>query len=135
MNDLKDREEYGYRHKTGSGDIFHILKENARKNRNHPTEAEELLWIYLRGKQLGGKFRRQHPINDFIVDFACVDKHLVVEVDGGYHNEAEQRQDDELRSEILNRQGFYVVRFTNEEVLHDTQNVVDRIKELLDRII
>lgn len=130
----EDREEYDYRHKTGSRDIFHILKENARKNRNHPTEAEALLWDYLRGKQLGWKFRRQHPINDFIADFACIDKHLVIEVDGGYHNDAEQRQDDELRSEIINRHGFYVIRFTNEEVIYDTQYVLDRIKELLETI-
>lgn len=134
MQEGKDRDDYRYKNETGSRDIYNILKENARDNRNSPTEAEDFLWQYLRGKQLGWKFRRQHPINDFIADFVCIDKHLVIEVDGGYHNDPEQVEDDELRSEIMNRHGFYIIRFTNEEVISDTQSVLDRIKEYLIKI-
>lgn len=126
-----DNEEYAYKNQTGSGDIYHILKENARKNRNNATLAEEILWKYLRKKRLGWKFRRQHPVNDFIADFICLDKHLIIEVDGGYHNIQTQREADNLRSDILNKQGFYVIRFTNEQIFNEIDYVTNRIKELL----
>ncbi len=106
------------------------LKEFARANRKEPTKAEKLLWEYLRGKKiLGIKFRRQHAIQDFIVDFVSLDKQLVVEVDGEIH--AQQREYDILRTEYLNANGFEVIRFTNNQVINDLNNVLRKIEETI----
>ncbi len=107
---------------------YDILKENAKENRKHPTEAEAALWESLRANQLGEKFRRQHIIGDFIVDFVALNSKLIIEVDGAYHNDAEQMEADKLRSEFLNEVGFKVLRFTNEQVLQDTDNTIKEIK-------
>ena len=107
---------------------YDILKENAKENRKHQTEAEAALWEVLRTNQLGEKFRRQHVIGDFIVDFVALNSKLVIEVDGAYHNNAEQMEADKLRSEFLNEAGFKVLRFTNEQVLQDTDNTIKEIK-------
>ena len=107
---------------------YEILKENAKENRKHQTEAEAALWESLRANQLGEKFRRQHIIGDFIVDFVALNSKLVIEVDGAYHNDAEQMEADKLRSDFLNEAGFKVLRFTNEQVLQDTDNTIKEIK-------
>jgi len=107
---------------------YEILKENAKENRKHQTEAEAALWEVLRANQLGEKFRRQHVIGDFIVDFVALNSKLVIEVDGAYHNDAEQMEADKLRSDFLNEAGFKVLRFTNEQVLQDTDNTIKEIK-------
>ena len=107
---------------------YEILKENAKENRKHPTEAEAALWESLRANQLGEKFRRQHIIGDFIVDFVALNSKLIIEVDGAYHNDAEQMEADKLRSDFLNEAGFNVLRFTNEQVLQDTDNTIKEIK-------
>ena len=107
---------------------YDILKENAKENRKHQTEAEAALWEVLRANQLGEKFRRQHVIGDFIVDFVALNSKLVIEVDGAYHNNAEQMEADKLRSDFLNEAGFKVLRFTNEQVLQDTDNTIKEIK-------
>lgn len=119
---------------TASPDIYDILKEHTKKNRANMTEAEKFLWEHIRRKALGVKFRKQHPINDFIADFICIEKKLVIEVDGGYHSVPSQREKDELRSTIINKQGFYVIRFTNEEILMDIESVLQRLKEIIDNI-
>ena len=109
-----------------------LLRELKTKNKEQQTEAEEFLWKQLRGKNLEGyKFRRQHIIDEFIVDFVCLSKNLVIEIDGGYHNEPEVKQADEVRTEILNSLGFKVIRFTNEEVINDIENVLLTIKNEL----
>ena len=116
---------------TASPDRYMLLKEFAKKNKPHPTEAEKLLWECLRGKNLWFKFNRQHIVGDYIVDFICIEKSLVVEVDGGYHSEYEQIQKDEMRTESLRRMGFRVIRFANEDVYGRIQDVIDKIKEEL----
>ena len=116
---------------TASPDRYMLLKEFAKKNKQHPTEAEKLLWESLRGKNLWFKFNRQHIVGDYIVDFICIEKSLVVEVDGGYHSEYEQIQKDEMRTESLRRMGFRVIRFANEDVYGRIQDVIDKIKEEL----
>lgn len=121
-------------YKWGSPDIFHFLKDFAKENRNSPTLAEDILWQCIRRESLGVRFRRQFPIEDFIVDFICLRKKLVIEVDGEYHNDPEQRLDDERRTNILNRYGFYVLRFTNSAVINETEDVLKRIQEILDKI-
>ena len=107
---------------------YELLKEMAKENRKHATQAEAALWEALRGGNLGEKFRRQHIIGDFIVDFVSLSVKLVIEVDGGYHNDSEQKKADELRTEFLEKAGFKVLRFTNEQVLQDTDKTIEEIK-------
>lgn len=115
-----------WKYRTAASDRYGILKEFARENRKHPTDAERWLWNFLR-KELGTKVLRQHIIADYIVDFLIPYYNLVIEVDGGYHAERTQQEDDKLRSEVLNGLGFFVIRFTNEQVLMDTEYVIERI--------
>ncbi|MBR2233400.1 MAG: endonuclease domain-containing protein [Prevotella sp.] len=119
---------------TASPDRYILLKDFALKNKQFPTEAEKLLWQYICAKQLTVKFNRQHIIGDYIVDFVCIEKKLVVEVDGGYHSEYEQIEKDEFRTERLNEMGFTVIRFSNEEVLGNTPSVINIIKNKLSEI-
>ena len=96
--------------------------------RKRPTDAELLLWKQLRLKQLEGlKFRRQQPIDNYIVDFVCFERRIVIEVDGGQH--AIQKEDDILRDTYLTQQGFQVLRFWNNEVLQNINGVLEVIKE------
>lgn len=114
-------------YKTASADRYGLLKAYARENRKNPTMAEQVLWENIRGEQLGVRVLRQYVIGDYIVDFLLPDADLVIEVDGAYHSERLQMEDDKLREEHLNRMGYRVIRFTNEEVLYDTQNTLDEI--------
>ena len=117
--------------RTSSPDIYLLLKDNARKNRANMTEAEKMLWERLRCYPRPLRFRRQHIIGDYIVDFVCLEKMLVVEVDGEYHSTDEQKALDELRTEYLNSVDFSVVRFTNEQVINHINDVVAHIEELI----
>ena len=108
-----------------------ILLQHAKNMRHNATEAEDALWQRLRNKNLDAKFRRQHLIKDYIVDFVNLDSKLVIEVDGGYHSTEEQIEFDTLRSEYLNFFGYKVIRFTNEEVLNNIEFVLEKIKENL----
>ena len=116
---------------TAAPDRYLLLKGFAHKNKQFPTDAEKLLWEHIRAKQLSVKFNRQHIIGDYIVDFVCVEKRLVIEVDGGYHSEYEQIEKDEFRTERLGDFGFSVIRFKNEDVLKDISSVLKIIKENL----
>jgi very-short-patch-repair endonuclease len=94
------------------------------------TDAERLLWRHLRNRELGGwKFKRQYPVGPFIVDFICVEKNVVIEVDGGQH--AENEEQDIQRSAYLNRMGYRVKRFWNNEVLLETEAVLTAIFAIL----
>lgn len=98
----------------------------ARDLRNHPTDAERVLWQHIRLRQIGGcRFRRQRPVGPYVVDFICLEKNLVVEVDGGQHNK--QLGYDAKRDGYLRAQGFFVLRFWDHEVL--TQ--IDDVKEAI----
>ena len=119
---------------TASPDRYLLLKEFALKNKKFPTEAETLLWQNIRARQLTVKFNRQHIIGDYIVDFVCIEKKLVVEVDGGYHSEYEEIEKDEFRTERLNEMGFTDIRFSNEEVLGNTPSVINIITNKLSEI-
>ena len=102
----------------------------ARKLRKSSTDAERRLWYRLRGARLDGcKFRRQHPIGPYVADFACIERRLVVELDGGQHIELARR--DAARSEYLRLRGWRVVRFWDNETLDDTDAVVECILESL----
>ena len=115
---------------TGGNNAYRLIEE-AKRMRKEPTDAEAALWELLRDKKLGDKFRRQHLIDDFIVDFVCLSKNLVIEVDGGYHNDPTQKEYDQQRTLYLNEKGFRVIRFTNEEVLGNTEAVLTKIKDIL----
>ena len=116
---------------TASPDRYEVLKAFARENRNNQTDAEKCLWQQLRSGVLGVKFKRQHIICDFIADFVCLEKMLVIEVDGAYHFTDEQMEHDAYRTEELEQFGFRVLRFTNEEVICETEKVINKIKELI----
>ena len=121
----------GYLYETAAPDRYNILKGFAKENRREMTIAERILWEGLRNKKTGFKFRKQHPIGDYIADFICIEKKIVIEVDGGYHNTLEQQQDDRVRTIDIEKMGYNVIRFTNEEVEHDLQNVIMTIKQIL----
>ena len=118
---------------SGGGDVecnSLVMKQRARRLRAEATDAERALWARLRRRQvLGCKFRRQHPMGHTIVDFVCLEKRLVVEVDGSQH--IEQQSADEVRTRWLESQGYEVLRFWNNEVLVETESVVEKIAEQL----
>lgn len=116
------------RFKWASPDRYELLRSFARENRKRQTPAESFLWEHIRQEQLGEDFRRQHIISDYIVDFVCLDRMLVLEVDGSYHAEQEQKEDDEVRTAHLEQLGFRVIRFSNEEVLYGIEDVLENIK-------
>ena len=112
---------------------YGLLKNHAFDMRNKPTEAEKTLWLALSGKKVGGfKFRRQHIIGSYIADFICLKENLIIEVDGGIHQLPENQSSDEERTKWLNSEGYRVVRFTNEEILFNTEKSLDRILAILE---
>ena len=125
--DLDNAEKY-YEYQTADPAIYGLLKEFVKEHRSNPTEAEIVLWEMLRGKKLEGyKFRRQHIVGRFIADFVCISKKLIIEVDGIIHQLPDNIINDEERTQELNSLGFEVIRFTNNEVLCDTENVLNKI--------
>ena len=105
-----------------------FLYEFAKQMRKDPTKAEEILWHRLKNKQLAGlKFRRQHPIDRFIADFYCHERKLVIELDGSIHGQVEQKDLDTGRTETLNEFGIKVLRFKNEEILDNIEEVINKI--------
>ena len=101
----------------------------ARRLRRAPTLAEHRLWTALRGGALGAKLRRQHPIGPYVADFACVERKLVVEVDGGVHRV--RTVEDQLRTEALERMGWTVLRLPNDLVLGDLSQALTSIQDAL----
>ena len=100
--------------------------------RKSMTPAEKILWKRLRNRQVRGfRFRRQHPIKDFSVDFFCYDAMLVIEIDGTVHDEVSQAERDEQRTLILKRLGINEIRFTNDEVINQIDKVIIKIESAL----
>lgn len=119
-------------YQTARASAYGLLKQFALEHKKEQTEAEEILWKQLKGKKLDAyKFRRQHIIDEFIVDFVCLSRRLVVEVDGGYHLRPDVAEADKVRTEILESLGYKVIRFTNEEVIGNIENVLERLKARL----
>ncbi|MDH7461430.1 endonuclease domain-containing protein [Chitinophagaceae bacterium 26-R-25] len=117
--------------------MYHIpyninLKAFSRKLRNHSTVGEILLWMQLRAGQLRGfTFNRQKPLGNYIVDFYCKPLKLVIEVDGGYHFTPEQRVRDQQRQQILESMNLHFLRFRDEEVRNDMNNVIKAIEHYI----
>jgi len=123
---LVEEETIGYRYADPL--LYSLLKEFSLKHRLKPTQAEDVLWNLLKSRQLEGyKFRRQHIIDRFIADFVCLKEKLVIEVDGLIHQLPENQISDKDRSERLNQLGFDVIRFSNEEILNQTEKVLKNI--------
>jgi len=108
--------------------------ENAKQMRREPTEAEEILWKSLRNRNLGFKFRRQHPIENYIANFVCLDVWIIIEIDGGYHNLKEQQEADAKRDADLKQIGFTTLRYTNEQIFNSLDNVLQQIKAAVEKV-
>jgi len=121
-----------YHWQTADPNLYALLKDYAKKMRNQPTEAEALLWDVLKGKQLDGyKFRRQHIIGNYIIDFICLKENLIIEVDGLIHQLPENKVSDSERTAWLEKEGYRVIRFTNNEVLSNLDFVLKSTLEEL----
>lgn len=116
---------------TARSSTYGLLKELSKEHKQNPTAEENILWQYLRAHQMGHHIRRQHIIDQYIVDFVCLDKRVTIEVDGGYYNNEEQKKYDESRTAFLNELDFEELRFTNEEVKHNIDKVVEIIIQKL----
>jgi very-short-patch-repair endonuclease len=104
--------------------------ETARRLRREQTPAEQVLWRHLRTKRMCNvKFRRQHPIGPYFVDFCSIQRQLIVEIDGSQH--ADQSAEDEVRSSFLKSYGYRVLRFWNNQVLENTDEVLVEIEKFL----
>ncbi|MEO8327914.1 MAG: DUF559 domain-containing protein, partial [Nitrospirota bacterium] len=108
-----------------------ILRLIAGRLRRDQTDAEQTLWRHLRSRQIKGvKFRRQHPIERYVVDFCCLEEKLIVELDGGQH--LEQDEADQRRTDELKELGFRVLRFWNDDVLTKTDDVLEEILRFME---
>ncbi len=104
------------------------LEERRKELRKNLTSAEATLWKHLQRKQLKGrKFRRQHSITNFIVDFYCASEKLIIELDGAYHLDFAQQNYDYERTQILENLGFKVIRFENKLVFENLTEVLEEI--------
>lgn len=115
-------------YKTAAPDRYELLRSFARANRKNMTLSEQILWNVIRKKDFGVRFLRQHVIGDYIVDFICIEEKLIIEVDGGYHSEPKQQNEDQQREEWLKAHGFRVIRFKNEEIMNELPKVINIIK-------
>ena len=113
----------------------HLLFEKAKQLRNNMTGTEEVLLMHLRTGINGFKFRRQHPIGNYIVDLFCFKAKLVIEIDGSVHNNDEIKENDITWQKELESLGYTVIRFTNIEIHKQVETVLNKISELLNNII
>ncbi|HNY62732.1 MAG TPA: endonuclease domain-containing protein [Bacteroidales bacterium] len=109
---------------------YKFIKEMRDYLKNNPTEAEDIMWEHLKNKNIGHKIRRQHIIADYITDFVCLRKKVVIEIDGKIH--LKQKEYDEFRTAVLNNLGYKIIRFTNEEVFANPELIAKKLKEVLD---
>ena len=117
-------------HKGANGKLY----EFSRELRQAETETEKILWELLRNKKLRGlKFRRQHPLGNYVAGFYCHEKKLVIELDGAIHDTKENIEYDKTRTDELNKAGINVVRFRNEEVINDIKTLIRKIGEFANK--
>ena len=118
---------------TTDADTWKFLQPIAKELRHNQTEAEDALWQEVRRKNTGYKIKRQHVVDGYIADFVCIEKRLIIEVDGGIHLDNEQKKRDEERTRVLNTQGWDIIRFSNDEILENAITVASKIKNILDK--
>ncbi len=103
-------------------------RDRSRRLRAESTPEERKLWRHLRAKRFGGfKFRRQHRIGPYFADFCCIERRLIIELDGGQHAAQEEERRDVVRTAYLREQGYRVIRFWNEQVNRETNEVLEAI--------
>jgi len=118
-------------HKEAIGKLY----QYGRELRQESTEAEKLLRVELRNKKLSGlKFRRQHPIDKFVLDFYCHERKLAIELDGSIHDVKLNKEYDEARAAMLGGLGIYTLRFRNDEVINNIESVLQKIDELINML-
>jgi ATP-dependent DNA helicase RecG len=122
------------RYKMAKPSAYKLMQELQEERKNLNTSSGQALWEILRTKQLNSKFRRHHIIGGFSIDFVCIPKQLIVEVDGKYQNTPEQQEADNLRTIILQELGFKVMRFTNEELIENIEKVLSQISQELENL-
>ena len=113
----------------------HLIFGNAKHLRKNMTSAETVLWMHLKNGIIGFKFRRQHPIGLYIADFYCHKAKLIVEIDGSIHNDQAIKENDETRQKELEKWGYIVIRFANQQVIVTPEEVVKVITENISQII
>ncbi len=109
-------------------------RQRARNLRNNMTKGEWKLWGNIRNKQLDIRFRRQHPIDNYIVDFIALKIGLIIEIDGAQHSESRKEENDKIRTKYLERLGLKVIRFNNYEVLTNIDGVIAKIIMIIEEI-
>ncbi|PRP67354.1 vitamin B12 dependent-methionine synthase activation domain-containing protein [Nonlabens agnitus] len=121
--------------RTANPIAYDLLRKRVKEKRKNPTPAEAKMWEALSNKKLEGyKFRREHIIGMYIADFVCLKKNLIIEIDGGYHENYEQQEKDQERTEWLEDHGFKVIRFKNEQVLNNIESVLNEVQNELKKV-
>ena len=115
--------------------IHPIILAHAREMRHPQTSAETIVWKVLRNKSTGYKFRRQHPIDMFIIDFYCAEAKLLIEIDGDSHFIPKQEEYDKARTEYLEDLGYKLIRFTNNDVRYNIHVIADQIMRTVENRI
>ncbi|HEX5651768.1 MAG TPA: leucine--tRNA ligase [Chitinophagaceae bacterium] len=118
-------------YQTATPSLYSITKKLAEEKRKNPTQEEEVLWKFLRAHKTGFHIRRQHIMGAYIVDFACLDKLVTIEIDGGYHDDPEVQFYDRERTTFLTAHGYLELRFTNTEVKENVEGVLNKIQKVL----
>ena len=111
-----------------------IIFANAKRLRNEPTASEIIFWGLLKQHFADFRFKRQHPVSQYIADFYCHKLRLVVEIDGGIHLSKDAIKTDKLRDEFMNSLNLKIIRFTNDEVCKNGEEVIKKLKELIEKI-
>ena len=107
------------------------INQNARKLRQNMTKQERALWNILKNRQFYGyRFRRQHPIENYIVDFICREKKIIIEIDGGHHNQPNDIENDKKRTAFLESQGYQVIRFWNNDIDKNIEGVFKELQKI-----
>ena len=112
-----------------------LVFEMAKELRKNMTDSEKALWIHLNGGITGCKIRRQHPIGIYIADFYCHKAKLIIEVDGAIHNQEAVRESDKIRQKDLEDWGYTIIRFTNQEIKTEIENVFNHITKTVQNLI
>ncbi|OHB15860.1 MAG: hypothetical protein A2431_01205 [Candidatus Zambryskibacteria bacterium RIFOXYC1_FULL_39_10] len=111
-----------------------ILKDRRIELRRKETPTEKILWFYLRSDKLGVKFKRQHSVGGYILDFYCAKKKLIIELDGEIHNTKDAKEYDEVRDKFFKELGYKTLRFLNREVENNINKVLEKIRSFLIKI-
>ena len=132
LSEEKSQKVLGFGYMTADSRRYNTIKDYRNSLKKNPTEAEKVIWEFLRNKKTGFRIRRQHIIDIYIPDFVCLSKKVVLEIDGKIHLKNKER--DEIRSCRLIELGYDIIRFTNEEVFNNPELVFFKIKNFLENI-